>query len=767
MHSFDKDSLAGLAPPTSSASVFKDDCMFSFDTALDGEGLDICMHCFQAFSRGEFDYTKKHSTLFDHSLFLTLKKQRKPKPHKLAKVLKLEVKEQAEDELYETYTSIYCAEDDTTVSYPTSSLPEAISRTAEGILKATSIDKKQEVKSWQQDIRVCPHATDIVQMASTASLHQCSQCGLDTNLWLCLTCGNVGCGRAQFGGVPGNSHAVSHNSEHHDHHVAVKLGSLSSDSADCYCYTCDDDVKVPELTKYLSFYGIDIAQHEKTEKNLTELQIEQNIQWDFKMDSNGESLEPVFGKGLTGFKNLGNSCYMASVLQALFAVKPFQDAYFSEEGVPLEKIVGNTDPANDLETQLYKIGDGLLSGRYSVPDESTTETIKYQRGIKPSGFKALIGKGHPEFSTMQQQDAFEFWTHLMEKIDEAKAVGSISTAPTEVFHYVSEDKLRCTTCGGVRLTPEVEEHLCVPVEAKLVSTEPKQYAPVTMEDCVAKWHSPEIIEYECPVCKKKTPATKEQGFMYFSKYLVISPQRISLENWVPVKLGVPIKFSEKLELRKFKSTGKLPGESELPVDEEPAFEFNPELISALESMGFSENRCKKALYATGNSDAEAAANWLFEHMDDPDIDTQFAVPSDDHPKVSEADIEQLVNMGFVYKLANKALILNGGNIEQSVDWLFNHPDDNGELPTETPEETPQTKLERLKQITATGTYDLLAVVCHKGNSIHSGHYVAFIKKQLGVETKWVLFNDEKVVLAGQESLKEVETSGYLYIYRSI
>ena len=46
-------------------------------------------------------------------------------------------------------------------------------------------------------------------------------------------------------------------------------------------------------------------------------------------------------------------------------------------------------------------------------------------------------------------------------------------------------------------------------------------------------------------------------------------------------------------------------------------EFNAAAMSQLEAMGFPTIRCQKALLATGNSDPEAAMNWLFQHMEDP------------------------------------------------------------------------------------------------------------------------------------------------------
>ena len=46
-------------------------------------------------------------------------------------------------------------------------------------------------------------------------------------------------------------------------------------------------------------------------------------------------------------------------------------------------------------------------------------------------------------------------------------------------------------------------------------------------------------------------------------------------------------------------------------------EFNQAALDQLEAMGFPLVRCQKALLATGNSDPEAAMEWLFAHMEDP------------------------------------------------------------------------------------------------------------------------------------------------------
>ncbi len=48
-------------------------------------------------------------------------------------------------------------------------------------------------------------------------------------------------------------------------------------------------------------------------------------------------------------------------------------------------------------------------------------------------------------------------------------------------------------------------------------------------------------------------------------------------------------------------------------------EPDPLIVAQLVSMGFEENGCKRAALATGNSNAEAAMEWVLGHMEDPDF----------------------------------------------------------------------------------------------------------------------------------------------------
>jgi ubiquitin carboxyl-terminal hydrolase 5/13 len=59
------------------------------------------------------------------------------------------------------------------------------------------------------------------------NLISCADCLLSTNLWLCLVCGNTGCGRKNWDGTGGNGHAVSHYEKSH-HPLVVKLGTITA-----------------------------------------------------------------------------------------------------------------------------------------------------------------------------------------------------------------------------------------------------------------------------------------------------------------------------------------------------------------------------------------------------------------------------------------------------------------------------------------------------------------------------------------------------------
>ncbi|KAG4217005.1 hypothetical protein PC116_g34514, partial [Phytophthora cactorum] len=155
---------------------------------------------------------------------------------------------------------------------------------------------------------------------------------------------------------------------------------------------------------------------------------------------------------------------------------------------------------------------------------------------------------------------------------------------------------------------------------------------------------------------------------------------MTIENWVPRKVDVPVIVAdEPFLLDEYLSSGLQPSEEPLPEEEEatsaaPAFTPNEAALEGLMAMGFPRNRCEKALHATGNSDANAAMEWLFGHMEDPDIDEPLVLASASagagaggSAAADPEKIEMLGSMGFGAPQARKALKETNGDVERAVE----------------------------------------------------------------------------------------------------
>ncbi|KAL8805925.1 MAG: hypothetical protein Q9200_005242 [Gallowayella weberi] len=768
---------AELRVPTPAQSVYREDCTQCFDSIDDPAGLNVCLYCFNGGCCADRNHARIHYEASRHPLVLNIRRTRKKtkRDEPPQKISKLAIAAETEEDRYDTKTEVRCYECGTgDVDKNSGKLPAVV----DGVLKANTFAKQAEVQAWEQEITACEHTLCLQQESArrieSQTLGHCSMCDLRENLWLCLECGNLGCGRQQFGGIGGNSHGLKH-TEVSSHAVAVKLGSLTPDgTADIYCYACNEERTDPELAAHLRHWGINIAEREKTEKSLTEMQIEQNLRWEFSMTTeDGKELKPIFGEGFTGLKNLGNSCYLASILQCLFSTPAFAARYFH----PADPPPAVPHPAEDLETQMRKVADGLLSGRYSYADSDVIASVDspyvpHQKGLAPAMLKHLIGRGHEEFSTMRQQDAFELFLHLLKFVTRSQHP-SPAQDPVKAFRFVTEQRLQCISCNRVRYRTDEQDNISIPVpvrrKLRVVNGDdsdekPKdEFEAVSLKECLDTFTGAEEVELTCPACNSKAGFTKRSLFKTFPDVLAVNARRFELVNWVPTKLDVPVVVDdEPFNLDSYMSSGQQDGEELLPEDVDATtvnrFIPNATAVEQLEAMGFPRVRCEKALQATGNGDAEIAMNWLFSHMEDPDIDTPLDAggPSSGgpSPSVDAESVEMMSAMGIGAPQARKALKETGGDVSRAVDWVFNHPDDQGDFEDESGNNTAIVDGESVgKEIAGSSDlpakFALRSIVCHKGASIHAGHYVAFIRKFLPDEKSeaWVLYNDEKVVKA--------------------
>ncbi|PLW28219.1 hypothetical protein PCANC_22300 [Puccinia coronata f. sp. avenae] len=242
-----------------------------------------------------------------------------------------------------------------------------------------------------------------------------------------------------------------------------------------------------------------------------------------------------------------------------------------------------------------------------------------------------------------------------------------------------------------------------------------------------------------------------------------------------------------VSLDRYFGSGIQPGEEPLPEAEErkPEISVNADTLAALESMGFPTSKCHKAIRETGDSGVESATSWLFEHMDDVEVDEPAPAAQ---VSLNEEHVAMLMDMGFTANQAKKALGETDGNVERAVEWLFSHPDDDGTVTSHgtTAQDAQPAASARTERTGPShgdtalpATFKLKSFISHKGPSVFSGHYVAHIhshhlpsilmpssSSSSPPEKKnhWVLFNDEKVAVAEQGALSYETMAPFAYIY---
>uniref|UniRef100_A0A1B6CS55 Ubiquitin carboxyl-terminal hydrolase 14 n=1 Tax=Clastoptera arizonana TaxID=38151 RepID=A0A1B6CS55_9HEMI len=572
------------------------------------------------------------------------------------------------------------------------------------ILEADCSTKLAELEAlagtWDGEKRiVTKHADNLKQLNNGVKIPssgwQCSMCDLTSNLWLNLTDGAVLCGRKFFDGTGGNDHAVQHFSRT-GYPLAVKLGTITQEGkADVFSYDEDDMVEDPNLVQHLAHFGINISAMRKTDKSMIELELEGNQklgEWATMQEATG----PIFGPGYTGMRNLGNSCYMNSVMQVIFSIEDFEKKYFENF---TETFLRNTstNPVQDFEIQMTKLGTGLLSGKYSKP---LPEGSKEPRGISPNMFKNMISKGHPEFSTKHQQDAQEFFLHFLTTLQRNCRN---STDPSECFKFKVEDRFECGASHKVNYTYRTEYclPLPIPLDSAINKDEVQAYKNhvkelessglkpdpniivrpiIKLQSCLEAFAKEDIIEqFFSSAINAKTTAKKTTLLSTFPDYLMLHLKKFMLkEDWTPMKLDVAVDMPDILDIRHLKGHGLQDWETPLPeLEGKPDFYLDDAIIQPLVDMGFPLEAAKKAAFFTSNEGLDKATEWVMQHVGDSDFADTFVVPgtnSDKNFVPNEESLSMIMGMGFTKTQATKALKETNNEVDRAVDWIFSHPE---------------------------------------------------------------------------------------------
>lgn len=260
-------------------------------------------------------------------------------------------------------------------------------------------------------------------------------------------------------------------------------------------------------------------------------------------------------KAPLGLRNLGNTCFMNSIVQCLAHTRPFLE-YCLKDGY-----------SSEINTSTSSM-KGALFEAFATLLKSIWRSSNGEYAISPQAFRSQIQKFAPRFMGYSQQDSQEFLHYLLQGLHED--INRITSRPrhlnTEIDDNLSDSQkaaeawkrylrfddskivdcfvgqlkstLKCSACGHKSVTFDPFWDLSLPI--------PKSSDTVTLQQCLSLFTKEEVLDGDekptCSHCKTRQKCTKSFTIHRCPKILVLHLKRFSPSERFRAKLNTRVEF---------------------------------------------------------------------------------------------------------------------------------------------------------------------------------------------------------------------------------
>ncbi|XP_005378392.1 PREDICTED: ubiquitin carboxyl-terminal hydrolase 2 isoform X1 [Chinchilla lanigera] len=270
-------------------------------------------------------------------------------------------------------------------------------------------------------------------------------------------------------------------------------------------------------------------------------------------------------QGLAGLRNLGNTCFMNSILQCLSNTRELRD--YCLQRLYMRDLCHTSSVHTALMEEFAKLIQTIWT---SCPNDV----------VSPSEFKTQIQRYAPRFVGYNQQDAQEFLRFLLDGLHNEvnRVTVRPKSNPENLDHLPDDEKgrqmwrkyleredsrigdlfvgqlkssLTCTDCGYCSTVFDPFWDLSLPIAKR-------GYPEVTLMDCMRLFTKEDVLDGDekptCCRCRARKRCIKKFSIQRFPKILVLHLKRFSESRIRTSKLTTFVNFPLRdLDLREFAS----------------------------------------------------------------------------------------------------------------------------------------------------------------------------------------------------------------------